>query len=451
MIVLPSGARVWLACGHTDMRKGMDGLAMLAQQVLQENPFSGALFAFRGKRGALIKLLWFDGQGLCLFSNYLASYCSSFGWIRGLWFHCLADCRAVDDRVPSTAVLCWWVWPRRFVQISMGVVGVSGDETVRHPPGQCRLMDSELRGRLGLRQHSSVSQPVMARTESVMKREVGHSQLGKPRVSLATTRRTARTYPPFVQDVGDLGIDVIVEELVDEFDHLWLGLHLLCGGFWVQCGQRLGLASLEADLEGGLSGRRQFHERDVLDDVGEEPFALAVRQARITPKRFEICRHGDQTITDRVVDDTPVLPLPALPFFLCVGQGAQFVIPFAFERIRDETITWIDQHKSPLREIRFDPGTFNSAKTEPIGLLVSSLDLFSNLQSQFDRGGGHLGADQLTDGFVDGRTCNRLAVWFPARAVRTIADVPRLQPLAPRSISNSEISPATPAHGTSLQ
>jgi transposase len=39
MIVLPSGAPVWLACGYTDMRKGMDGLAMLAQQVLAENPF----------------------------------------------------------------------------------------------------------------------------------------------------------------------------------------------------------------------------------------------------------------------------------------------------------------------------------------------------------------------------------------------------------------------------
>jgi len=71
MIVLPSGAHVWLACGYTDMRKGMDGLAMLAQQMLAENPFSGALFAFRGKRGGLIKLLWFDGQGLCLFSKRL--------------------------------------------------------------------------------------------------------------------------------------------------------------------------------------------------------------------------------------------------------------------------------------------------------------------------------------------------------------------------------------------
>ena len=67
----PAWTRVWLACGRTDMRKGIDGLAMLAQQVLNENPFDGALFAFRGRRGGMVKLLWYDGQGLCLFSKRL--------------------------------------------------------------------------------------------------------------------------------------------------------------------------------------------------------------------------------------------------------------------------------------------------------------------------------------------------------------------------------------------
>lgn len=67
----PPGMRVWLACGYTDLRKGMDGLALLAQQVLSEDPFSGALFAFRGRGGGLVKLLWYDGQGLCLFSKRL--------------------------------------------------------------------------------------------------------------------------------------------------------------------------------------------------------------------------------------------------------------------------------------------------------------------------------------------------------------------------------------------
>jgi transposase len=71
MIALPPGMHVWLACGHTDMRKGMDGLAVLVQRILNEDPFGGALFAFRGKRGGLVKLLWFDGQGMCLFSKRL--------------------------------------------------------------------------------------------------------------------------------------------------------------------------------------------------------------------------------------------------------------------------------------------------------------------------------------------------------------------------------------------
>lgn len=55
MIGLPSGVRVWLACGYTDMRKGMDGLAVLVQQALNEDPFNGAVFAFRGKREGLAK------------------------------------------------------------------------------------------------------------------------------------------------------------------------------------------------------------------------------------------------------------------------------------------------------------------------------------------------------------------------------------------------------------
>jgi transposase len=63
------GTDVYLACGATDMRKGFDGLAVLVQQVLEKSPHSGALFAFRGKRGDLVKLLWYDGQGLCLFSK----------------------------------------------------------------------------------------------------------------------------------------------------------------------------------------------------------------------------------------------------------------------------------------------------------------------------------------------------------------------------------------------
>ena len=71
MITLAPGLRVYLACGVTDMRKGMVGLAMLVQLSLGEDPFGGAVFAFRGRRAGLIKLIWHDGVGLCMLSKRL--------------------------------------------------------------------------------------------------------------------------------------------------------------------------------------------------------------------------------------------------------------------------------------------------------------------------------------------------------------------------------------------
>src|SRR5215472_5178285 len=68
---LPAGTRVWLAAGVTDMRKGFDSLAAQAQTVLGQDPFSGHVFCFRGRRGDLIKVLWWDGDGLCLFAKRL--------------------------------------------------------------------------------------------------------------------------------------------------------------------------------------------------------------------------------------------------------------------------------------------------------------------------------------------------------------------------------------------
>src|SRR5262249_56677139 len=70
-IPLPSGARVWLATGHTDMRKGFDGLALLVQEKLKRDPHCGHLFVFRGRRGSLIKVLCHDGQGMCLYAKRL--------------------------------------------------------------------------------------------------------------------------------------------------------------------------------------------------------------------------------------------------------------------------------------------------------------------------------------------------------------------------------------------
>ena len=71
MIPIPAHTKIWLAAGVTDMRKGFNGLSALADKVLIEDPFSGHLFVFRGRQGDLIKIIWFDGQGACLFSKRL--------------------------------------------------------------------------------------------------------------------------------------------------------------------------------------------------------------------------------------------------------------------------------------------------------------------------------------------------------------------------------------------
>ena len=90
MIGLPSGTRVWLVAGHTDMRKGFDGLAAVVQTALASNPFEGHVFVFLGRRGDIIKVLWFDGQGLKLLAKRLER--GRFVWPQ-----------AVDGRVAMSA------------------------------------------------------------------------------------------------------------------------------------------------------------------------------------------------------------------------------------------------------------------------------------------------------------------------------------------------------------
>jgi len=71
MIAIPSNVRVWLATGHTDMRRGFPSLALLVQESLKRDPHAGDLYVFRGRRGDLLKIIWHDGQGACLFTKRL--------------------------------------------------------------------------------------------------------------------------------------------------------------------------------------------------------------------------------------------------------------------------------------------------------------------------------------------------------------------------------------------
>jgi transposase len=71
MISPPAGVRIWIAAGVTDLRRGFTGLSAAVQTVLQQDPYDGHVFVFRGRRGDLLKLLWWDGDGLCLFAKRL--------------------------------------------------------------------------------------------------------------------------------------------------------------------------------------------------------------------------------------------------------------------------------------------------------------------------------------------------------------------------------------------
>jgi transposase len=71
LIPVPANTRVWLAAGVTGMRKGFAALAAQSEVVLKQDPFAGHLFVFRGRRGDLVKVIWWDGQGACMFMKRL--------------------------------------------------------------------------------------------------------------------------------------------------------------------------------------------------------------------------------------------------------------------------------------------------------------------------------------------------------------------------------------------
>lgn len=65
MIPVPARTKVWLAAGVTDMRKGFNGLSALAEKILDQDPFSGHLFVYRGRRGDLVKVISLSGMQAC--------------------------------------------------------------------------------------------------------------------------------------------------------------------------------------------------------------------------------------------------------------------------------------------------------------------------------------------------------------------------------------------------
>lgn len=77
----PAGVRVLIATRPVDFRRGADGLAATVQTILRQDPFCGTIFVFRSKRADRVKMLVYDGTGLVLIWNHVASYCISCRWI----------------------------------------------------------------------------------------------------------------------------------------------------------------------------------------------------------------------------------------------------------------------------------------------------------------------------------------------------------------------------------
>ena len=78
MIAPPGGAKVLVATKPVDFRKGAEGLAALVKDRMKLEPFSGVVFVFRAKRADRIKLLWWDGTGVCLLAKRLED--GQFRW-----------------------------------------------------------------------------------------------------------------------------------------------------------------------------------------------------------------------------------------------------------------------------------------------------------------------------------------------------------------------------------
>lgn len=80
MLIPPGPMRVLVATKPVDFRKGMNGLAALVKERLSADPFSGVIYVFRSKRSDRIKLLFWDGSGVCLFAKRLEG--GRFRWPR---------------------------------------------------------------------------------------------------------------------------------------------------------------------------------------------------------------------------------------------------------------------------------------------------------------------------------------------------------------------------------
>jgi transposase len=113
--MIPTNTQIWIAAGVTDMRRGFTGLSAMVQTTLQQSPSSGHVFVFRGRRGDVIKLLWHDGDGLCIFHKRLDS--GRFVWPK-------AESGSISLTRAQLSMLCEGIDWRRPVRTSAPLMEV---------------------------------------------------------------------------------------------------------------------------------------------------------------------------------------------------------------------------------------------------------------------------------------------------------------------------------------
>jgi transposase len=114
-MMIPANTHIWIAAGVTDMRRGFTGLSAMVQTTLQQSPLSGHVFVFRGRRGDVIKLLWHDGDGLCIFHKRLDS--GRFVWPK-------AESGSISLTRAQLSMLCEGIDWRRPVRTSAPLMEV---------------------------------------------------------------------------------------------------------------------------------------------------------------------------------------------------------------------------------------------------------------------------------------------------------------------------------------
>ena len=120
------------------------------------------------------------------------------------------------------------VRPWRLVELpSVVIIEMCFDEPMFRPPIDRLLMNAEAVCHFFLVQHSALAKPIIARTKAVGVHEIGYVFGRKAVIRSARSRGCARTTPSLVEYGGDLGVNVVIEQLVDQLYDFWLRLNLL--------------------------------------------------------------------------------------------------------------------------------------------------------------------------------------------------------------------------------